>query len=126
MSSGNCFSPGPGHRPDPARGRRHSRAKGLTAGDRSICAICGALIGATIWTIVYFFMIIGVAGPQKHAGTGMVPTDPFDRLPAYGPWVAVTAAGFALLGAVGGPDRLVDFAAWVMKSRRRSWWIWWD
>jgi hypothetical protein len=100
--------------PDPKRRRREV----LTRGDRLVCGICGGVLGLFLWTFAYFILITGAMkaaarNPVPAAASAAVgaaaaaPIDPFSRLPAFS-WGGTVVVGFAIFGAIVGPDRMID------------------
>jgi hypothetical protein len=90
----------------------------LTRGDRLVCAICGGVLGLVLWSFAYVILIMAAmkvasrspvpaAAPAAVGAAAAAPIDPFGRLPAFS-WGGTVVVGFAIFGAIAGPDRMID------------------
>ncbi len=90
------------------------RREPLTAGDRLVCAGCGALMGLTLWTFLYGVLFLGAVMIQSRPdvaariAAGQASATPWDVVPSYWYWGGLCAAAFALFGALAGPERMMD------------------
>jgi len=96
--------------PDPKRRRRER----LTAGDRLVCGVFGSLMGLLFWTFGYFIVITVLLklAAKAHGAGGLV--DPLEHLPYFGGGVPVVL-GFAVFGAVVGPELMMDTSEKVLR-----------
>jgi hypothetical protein len=97
--------------PDPKRRKRER----LTKVDRLVCAVTGAFLGFVILAFGFLILLPALMRAAARQPAAVPPIKLLDGLLAPFSWGGLVVAGFAVFGAVVGPERMLDAFEWVIR-----------